>query len=161
MKGWKKLVKTSKRAPVRSTKVVVDGIQFNSKLEAHMYGLLKKYHIKAEYEPITYTLSEGFNFDRSCYETTETGKGKNVFIDRGHNKVQSTKYTPDFVGDDFIIEVKGRANDFFPAKWRLFKKYIMENKMDVTLYKPKNEDQCLEVALMILQSIHIKKGNPT
>ena len=32
------------------------------------------------------------------------------------------KYTPDFIGDNFIIETKGRANESFPMRWKLFKK---------------------------------------
>ena len=34
------------------------------------------------------------------------------------------KYTPDFIGEDFIIETKGRANESFPIRWKLFKRLL-------------------------------------
>ena len=37
------------------------------------------------------------------------------------------KYTPDFIGKDFIIETKGRANESFPMRWKLFKRLIVNN----------------------------------
>ena len=39
-----------KRGPVRSKKVMYDGITFASGLERHMYQALKKAKIKADYE---------------------------------------------------------------------------------------------------------------
>ena len=49
-----------KRGPVRSKKVVFDGITFASGLERYMYQALKKAKIKAKYEGETFTLIEGF-----------------------------------------------------------------------------------------------------
>jgi hypothetical protein len=40
-------------------------------------------------------------------------------------KVLNIKYTPDFIGEDFIIETKGRANESFPLRWKMFK-YLMQ-----------------------------------
>ena len=37
-------------------------------------------------------------------------------------KYLTIKYTPDFIGKDFIIETKGRANESFPLRWKLFKR---------------------------------------
>ena len=34
-------------------------------------------------------------------------------------KILNIKYTPDFIGKDFIIETKGRANESFPLRWKL------------------------------------------
>ena len=55
------------------------------------------------------------------------------------------KYTPDFVGEDFIIETKGRANESFPMRWKLFKKFINKCYPRVTLYKPQNQKECDQV----------------
>ena len=41
---------TKKKGPVRSKKVIVDGIEFKSGLEAYMYKALKAAKIKAKYE---------------------------------------------------------------------------------------------------------------
>ena len=54
------------------------------------------------------------------------------------------KYTPDFIGDDFIIETKGRANESFPMRWKLFKRLSNEQFPTVTLYKPQNQKECDE-----------------
>ena len=60
------------------------------------------------------------------------------------------KYTPDFIGNNFIIETKGRANESFPIRWKLFKKYVTKNLPHITLYKPQNQKQCDETIRLIL-----------
>ena len=132
-----------KKGPVRSKKVTYDGVTFASGLEKYMYQALKKAKIKADYEGRTYTLIEGFNFESSSYERQSNGKGQ--FVDRGNKKILPIKYTPDFIGDDFIIETKGRANESFPMRWKLFKKFINKCYPRVTLYKPQNQKECDQV----------------
>ena len=117
--------KNKKRGPVRSKKVIYDGITFASGLEKYMYLALKKAKIKAKYEGETYTLIDSFNFMTTSYERQSNGKGD--FVDRGNKKILPIKYTPDFIGKDFIIECKGRANESFPMRWKLFKRYININ----------------------------------
>ena len=132
-----------KKGPVRSKKVTYDGVTFASGLEKYMYQALKKAKIKAEYEGRSYTLIEGFDFESSSYERQSNGKGQ--FVDRGNKKILPIKYTPDFVGDDFIIETKGRANESFPIRWKLFKRFINKCYPRVTLYKPQNQKECDQV----------------
>ena len=132
-----------KKGPVRSKKVTYDGVTFASGLEKYMYQALKKAKIKANYEGKTYTLIEGFDFESSSYERQSNGKGQ--FVDRGNKKIQPIKYTPDFIGDDFIIETKGRANESFPIRWKLFKRFINKCYPRVTLYKPQNQKECDQV----------------
>ena len=132
-----------KKGPVRSKKVTYDGVTFASGLEKYMYQALKKAKINAEYEGTSYTLIDGFDFESSSYERQSNGKGQ--FVDRGNKKIQPIKYTPDFVGDDFIIETKGRANESFPMRWKLFKKFINKCYPRVTLYKPQNQKECDQV----------------
>ena len=98
--------KHKKRGPVRSKKVMCDGVTFASGLEKYMYLALKKSKIRAEYEGKTFVLIDGFEFELSSYERQSNGKGQ--FVDRGNKKIQPIIYTPDFVGNDFIIETKGR-----------------------------------------------------
>ena len=135
--------KNRKRGPVRSKKVMYDGITFASGLEKYMYQALKKAKIKADYEGKTYTLIEGFEFETSSYERQSNGKGQ--FVDRGNKKILPIKYTPDFIGIDFIIETKGRANESFPMRWKLFKRFINKCYPCVTLYKPQNQKECDQV----------------
>ena len=137
-----------KRGPVRSKKVTFDGIQFASGLEKYMYQALKKAKIHAIYEGATFELQEGFMFDNESYERQSNGKGD--MINRGQKKILNIKYTPDFVSDSFIIECKGRANESFPLRWKMFKKYVNHKMKHVTLYKPQNQKECDRVVELII-----------
>jgi len=136
-----------KRGPVVSKKVTYDGIKFASVLEKYMYLALKKAKIKARYEGETYVVQEGFEFDTTSYERQGNGKGE--FKDRGNKKILPIKYTPDFVSPSFIIECKGRANESFPLRWKMFKKYVKANLPRVTIYKPQNQKECDKVIELI------------
>ena len=141
---------SKKRGPVRAKKVTFDGIQFASGLEKYMYIALKKAKIHAIYEGATFELQEGFMFNTDSYE--RQGNGKGTMINRGQKKILNIKYTPDFVSDSFIIECKGRANESFPIRWKMFKKYVKTNLPRVTLYKPQNQKECDEVIELIIKN---------
>jgi len=136
-----------KKGPVRAKKVSFDGITFASGLEKYMYIALKKAKIKAIYEGETFVLQEGFMFDNESFERQSNGKGD--MVNRGSKKILNIKYTPDFVSDSFIIECKGRANESFPIRWKMFKKYVKQNLPHVTLYKPQNQKECDKVIELI------------
>ena len=148
----KRRFKRKKKGPVRAKKVMFDGIQFASGLEKYMYQALKKAKIKAKYEGETYIVQEGFEFKNKSYERQSNGKGK--MVDRGSKKVLPIKYTPDFVSDSFIIECKGRANETFPLRWKMFKKYVKEHLKHVTLYKPQNQKECDLVIELITKKLN-------
>mgnify|MGYP003149988601 FL=1 len=139
-----------KQGPVRSKKVTHDGITFASGLEKYMYMALKKAKIHADYEGATFVLQEDFKFEIDSYERQANGKGK--MVNRGQKKIQNIKYTPDFVSGSFIIECKGRANESFPIRWKMFKKYVNHKMKHVTLYKPQNQKECDEVINLIKSS---------
>jgi len=143
-----------KRGPVRAKKVTFDGIKFASGLEKYMYQALKKAKIHAMYEGTTFVLQEDFNFKTDSYERQANGKGE--MVNRGQKKIQNIKYTPDFVSDSFIIECKGRANESFPIRWKMFKKYVNDNLKHVTLYKPQNQKECDKVVELIIKKNKIK-----
>ena len=136
-----------KRGPVRAKKVSFDGITFASGLERYMYQVLKKAKIKAIYEGQTFVLQEGFMFNNESFERQSNGKGN--MVNRGNKKILNIKYTPDFVSDSFIIECKGRANESFQIRWKMFKKYVKQNLPHVTLYKPQNQKECDKVIELI------------
>ena len=114
-----------KRGPVQSKKITVDGIKFASGLEAYMYKALKAAKIPAAYEGSTYTIFQGFDLNKTVYERCANGKG-------------------------FIIETKGRANEAFPMRWKLFKHYA-EHNLNSVLYKPQNQKECDETVRLILK----------
>ena len=139
-----------KRGPVRSKKVTFDGVQFASGLEKYMYQALKKAKIYAEYEGMTFTLQDSFNFNVDSYERQANGKGE--MVNRGQKKIQSIKYTPDFISSSFIIECKGRANESFPIRWKMFKNYVKNQMPHVILYKPQNQKECDKVIELIIKN---------
>ena len=139
-----------KKGPVRSKKVTFDGITFASGLEKYMYQALKKAKIKAKYEGQTYVLQEAFDFKVDSFERQANGKGE--MVNRGQKKIQSIKYTPDFVSSSFIIECKGRANESFPIRWKMFKNYVKNHMPHVILYKPQNQKECDKVIELIIKN---------
>jgi hypothetical protein len=143
------MIKKRKKGPVVSKKVIYDGITFASGLEKYMYKVLKQAEIYTEYESQSFELLPSFNFKNDCIERQSNGKGD--YINRGNKKVLNLKYTPDFIGEDFIIETKGRANDSFPLRWKLFK-WLMTLMCDKrTLYKPQSQRDCDETIRLILE----------
>ena len=128
-----------------ATAKVYKGIKFRSKLEVFTYKQLEAAGIKSMYEENTYTLMPGFYPIMDSYEPSK-GEYKN-----NAKKVRGIKYTPDFVdpNGEWIIEVKGYANDVFPIKWKLFKLYLIENDMQCTLFLPKNQKQVKETVELI------------
>ena len=142
-----------KKGPVRSNKVTFDGIKFASGLEKYMYQALKKAKIHSVYEGATFEVQEGFMFDIDSYE--RQGNGKGDMVNRGQKKILNIKYTPDFVSDSFIIECKGRANESFPLRWKMFKKHVKANLPHVTLYKPQNQKECDQVVELITNKIKL------
>jgi hypothetical protein len=84
-----------------------------------------------------------------CYERQSNGKG--VYMNRGGKRMLPIKYTPDFIGKDFIIETKGRANESFPLRWKMFKKFVSITMPDTVLYKPQNIKECEETIRLILE----------
>ena len=140
---------SKKRGPVTAKKVSYDGINFASGLERYMYMALKNAKIKAKYEGETFVLLSGFHFDNESYERQSNGKGE--YKNRGQKRILPIKYTPDFIGDNFIIECKGRANESFPMRWKLFKRLVQQQFPNYTLYKPQNQKECDETVKLILE----------
>lgn len=131
--------RSKKRGPVQAKKITYDGINFASGLERYTYMALKKNKLFEGYENEVFQLIEGFNFENESYEKQANGKGD--YTNRGQKKILGIKYTPDFVGKDYIIECKGRANESFPIRWKLFKLWLTRNKIGKTLYKPQNQKE--------------------
>ena len=141
--------RSKKKGPVVAKKVIYNGITFASGLEKFMYKSLKDAKIDFRYEGESFELLPAFQFNNECYERQSNGKSD--FINRGKKKVLNIKYTPDFIGNDFIIETKGRANESFPLRWKMFK-YLMHLLNDKrVLYKPQNQDECRETVKLILE----------
>ena len=131
--------RSKKKGPVQAKKISYDGINFASGLERYTYMALKKAKLFEGYENEVFQLIKGFNFNNISYEKQANGKGE--YVDRGQKKILGIKYTPDFVGKDYIIECKGRANESFPIRWKLFKLWLTKNNIGKILYKPQNQKE--------------------
>ena len=146
--------KYKKKGPVQSKKIIYDGIEFASGLEKYTYLSLKENKLFEGYENEVFQLVESFNFRNETYEKQANGKGD--YVNRGEKKILGIKYTPDFVGKDFIIECKGRANESFPIRWKLFKLWLTKNKIGKTLYKPQNQKE-VDLTMILIKERRKKK----
>lgn len=148
--------KTTKRKQVvNSKKYTYDGIDFASGLELKMYQLLKQAGIKNQYEGKTYQIFEPFELDIECYERA-TRRSKQM---NSRPKVSQIRYTPDFIGEneEWIIECKGRANESFPIRWKLFKKMISTWEKPPIVFKPTNTQDCEQVIEILKQKGYATK----
>ena len=148
--------KPRKKGPVQAKKISYDGINFASGLERYTYMALKKARLFEGYENEVFQLIDGFSFKNQSYEKQSNGKGD--YINRGQKKILGIKYTPDFVGKDFIIECKGRANESFPLRWKLFKLWLTKNNIGKILYKPQNQKEVDLTITLIKESRKRKRG---
>jgi hypothetical protein len=147
--------KSRKKGPVQSKKITYDGINFASGLERYTYMALKKNKLFEGYENEVFQLIKGFNFNNESFEKQANGKGE--YTNRGQKKILGIKYTPDFVGKDYIIECKGRANESFPIRWKLFKLWLTKNKIGKTLYKPQNQKE-VDYTMILIKEKRKKRG---
>lgn len=90
-----------------ATKTTVDGIVFDSKLEAGMYSLLKGAHIEFEHQKI-FVLQNKFKYNGEA--------------------IREIKSIVDFWLPEYnmIIDTKGYANDVSPLKYKLLKKVLSD-----------------------------------
>lgn len=115
------------------------GITFKSLLEKSIYNTLLQQGFTPQYEPITFTLWDGFTPITPYYDR-ETDKQKMKRISGGTStcvskmliqktgKIVGIRYTPDFYfkynGLNVYIEAKGIENDVFYIKKKMFIKYL-------------------------------------
>ena len=135
---------------INSNKNIHDGIKFASGLESYCYLALKKHKIFGGYEDEAFQLLEGFQFENVAYERQSNGKSE--YKNRGEKKVLGIKYTPDFTDFDYIIECKGRANESFPIRYKLFKAWMTRMGDSRPLYKPQNQKEVDQTIELILES---------
>ena len=106
-----------------ATSVEYDGIKFKSKLELTIYKALKEKGLNPLYECNKFILQEGFRPSKPYYLKGICPKTAN-----GYAKIIQITYTPDFTveySDKILfIEAKGKQNDSYPIKRKLFLKYL-------------------------------------
>ena len=145
-----------KKGPVQAKKISYDGISFASGLERYTYIALKKNKLYEGYESETFQIVESFQFPNISYEKQANSKGE--YINRGSKKILGIKYTPDFIGKDYIIECKGRPNESFPLRWKLIKLWLTKNNIGKILYKPQNQKEVDRTIALIKEHRRKKRG---
>lgn len=135
-----------KTGAVKSKKKVIDGIEFASSLEAYTYSALKSNSIDFTYEGETYELLPSFRYESQYL--TSTPKKKEL-TDKTNKVVRAITYTPDFVGDGWVIETKGfiPSNHSFPLRLKMFLHKMKDE--DMRVYMPKNQSQVDEVVKIL------------
>lgn len=126
--------------------VTVDGINFKSKLEVFCYKKLRENGIPFEYEKNKFVLFEGYKPVFNSYFPDKSGK---MAVDM--TKIRDITYTPDFVGSDWIIETKGKANDVYPVKLKFFRRWLEGNTRYKLFLEPHNQAQVLQCIEIIKQ----------
>ena len=127
---------TSNKKVKNATPLTYDKIEFKSKLEVYCYKLFKDNRIPVEYEQIKFQILDPFVYNEE--------------------KVRGMVFTPDFVGENFVVECKGFMNDAFPLRWKLFKHHLYSNKLRYELYLPRNK-QDVELVVKEIISKYTRK----
>lgn len=149
--------KSKNKKIINATKVTNDsGMRFRSRIEEYTYRKLQDSKIQFYYEEVTFTLQEGFIYNKNSYELfTSKSKDtkKKTSFQTVSEKIRPITYTPDFVflngKKGWVIETKGYATDSFKLKWKMFKKHLLDNGYEVVLFKPSTQKQVDECVRLI------------
>lgn len=132
-----------------ATKVQYNNILFNSKIELMVYKTLVEEGFSPEYEPHKFTVFEGYKPTVPFYTINKNTKELSL----NNVKQIAITYTPDFILRykewTIIIEVKGKMNDVYPYKRKMFRKFLEDNTKGNVLffevYTKKNVLQMIEI----------------
>lgn len=124
--------------------LVYNGIKFRSGLEMSCYKLLEESGIPFDYEKHKFLLLEGFTFENETFEKS----GKKGMVHRTSTKIRKIEHTPDFMGKGWIIETKGFLRQSNANIIKMFKKHIVDNKLNLNYYMAHNVadiKKCIEL----------------
>lgn len=142
-----------------ATVIEYNGIKFKSKLELAFYKLLVQAGFNPQYERKTYLLWEGCKPTVPFY--TRDNKTKLLKLD--NTKLRNMTYTPDFTftynGRFIIIEAKGKENDTYPLKRKLFRGLLENEVPDNPLFFEVFTQKQLLQAIEIIKSYDLNTEN--
>lgn len=152
-----------KNKKIRNATVVkTGGITFKSQLEKMAYNCLIQEGFNPKYEPVTFTLIEGFDsktpfYDKETDSQFEKRKSSGDvsprrLVKKSNKGIQGIRYTPDFYlkyGNlDVWIEMKGIENDVHYIKKKLFRRLLDTQKgypIYFEIYTKKQLLQAIEI----------------
>ena len=132
---------------INATPCSYNGIDFKSKLEMNIYKAIESEGYAPLYEPITFTIWNGFKPRIPFYKKNKSSRKMAL----ENTKIRDITYTPDFIFDycnhKIIIEAKGFCNDVFPIKKKLFRKWLEEHPecLYFEVYSKKNILQTIDI----------------
>lgn len=134
-----------------ATPTEYNNIQFKSKQEVNSYKRLIEAGFMPEYEKTTYTLVPKLTLSNVLYYIPHKIK---VLVSK--SSCLPLTYTPDFEfnykGYTIFYEIKGRPNDTYPLKRKLFLKYLDENNIKSIFFEPHNLNQ-IDTSITILHEL--------
>ena len=110
---------------INATPCSYNGINFKSKLEMNIYKAIESEGYTPLYEPITFTIWNGFKPRIPFYKKNKSSRKMAL----ENTKIRNITYTPDIIfyaGTRMIlVEVKpDYENDVFPYKKKLFRRFL-------------------------------------
>lgn len=140
-----------------ATAIEFDGIKFKSKLECNFYKKLLEAGFKPQYEKKSYLLWNGLKPTIPFY--TRDKKTKLLKLDM--TKLRDMTYTPDFTfnynGRFIIIEAKGKENDTYPIKRKLFRGLLEGMTHNNPLFFEVFSQKQLQEVINIIKSYDINR----
>ena len=139
--------------------IVYNEITFKSKLDLMAYKLLEEKGFNPQYEQNTFIIWQGFKPVVPFFT-----KNKARQIINNNKKLINITYTPDiyfeYRGYKVIIEMKGFANDVYPIKIKLFRKYIeqLQDSNNYLLFELYTKQQLL-TAIQIIEEYGKTRNN--
>lgn len=140
-----------------ATSTIYDNISFKSVLECSCYKKLKDSGFEFYYESDRIVLWEGMKLNNTLLYTPKKIKegkyGKELLLQT--RALLNITYTPDFkvIKDDYVIyfDVKGKENDTYPIKKKMFLKYLEQQNGDkkYMFFEPHNVRQMLQAIEII------------
>lgn len=145
-------MKKSNKKILNAKPLTVNGIAFKSRLEVMVYTELKKAGFKPKYEPYTYVLWKGFKPTVPFYDVDKDTK----MLKLNDKKIIDIKYTPDFRfehnGKTIYVEAKGKENDVYYIKKKLFRNYLETTEKDSLYFEIHTKKQLLQ-AINIIKNV--------
>ena len=138
-----------------------NNITFKSQLEKTLYNVLIQEGFNPQYEPKTFTLIAGFESkipfydketDNQFNKRRESGDKTAKKLVKKSSNIQGIRYTPDFYFKynelNVYIEAKGKENDCFYLKKKLFIRYLNQqpdNSIYFEIYTKKQLLQAIDI----------------
>lgn len=162
--------KVKSKEHVNAIECDFNGIHFKSKLELYCYKQLLLTGWEFTYEEETFILFKELTPKKfNIYKPGNRIKKLNaqgVIIKKSSSiklitsKIQKITYTPDFIikfpFGKIVIETKGRENESFPLRFKLFIS-LMESELNqnyLSIFVPKNQKQVIECISIIKDLIN-------